>query len=343
MEEHKYAQLAARLRADIQSGRYPGGARLPSENELSAQTGYSRQTVRQAMALLASDGLTERVQGSGTYVRSVVPRRAETHNIGVITTYIGEYIFPVILHGIDHVLAKNGYTSLLAATRNRVDNERRILTDFLRKPIDGLIVEGTKTALPNPNIDLYNAFAQAGIPVVFINGYYADLDPRPIYVVADDRAGGKMACGALLGRGAQHIAGIFKSDDIQGLRRYAGYAEALCLAGRTVADDHVLWYATENRESLIASDLARTLAGCDGLVCYNDEVAIQVIRQLGEQGIALPAVASFDNSTFAQLSAVPFLSLTSPKEQIGRQAAQKLLDRLQGQAPKSAILPWTLE
>ena len=68
MSEHKYAQLADRLRTEIQNGVYTGGQRLPSENELASATGYSRQTVRQAMALagfVAVEGACGRWGGHG--------------------------------------------------------------------------------------------------------------------------------------------------------------------------------------------------------------------------------------------------------------------------------------
>lgn len=342
MSQHKYEELAAKLRMDIENGLYYNGQRLPSENALAAETGYSRQTIRQAFGVLESEGLADRIQGSGTYVRHRVTRRTQTHNIGVITTYIGEYIFPAILKGIDHVLAKNGYTAMLAATRNRVDNERKALTELLNKPIDGLIVEGTKTALPNPNIDLYATFASRGIPVVFINGFYPDLD-RPIYVVADDRSGGRMACEMLLGKGHRHIAGFFKSDDIQGHRRYSGYAEALRNAGCAIEDDHVLWYATENRNSLLSDGAARTLAGCTAAVCYNDEVALQVIKCLERADrVNEVEIVSFDNSTYAQLSSPSFFSLSNPKEILGKIAAEKLLNILAGKVEAPAVLPWNL-
>lgn len=343
MSEHKYAQLADRLRTEIQNGVYTGGQRLPSENELASATGYSRQTVRQAMALLENEGLTSRVQGSGTYVRSAAPRREATHNIAVITTYIGEYIFPAILHGIDDVLSKNGYTPLLSATHNRVDNERRILTELLQKSVDGLIVEGTKTALPNPNIDLYDRFAALGIPVVFINGFYPDLK-KPVYVVADDRAGGRLATDLLLRGGHRRIAGFFKSDDIQGHRRYAGYAETLREAGLAVEDDHVLWFTTENRDSLLAAGTGAVLAGCTAAVCYNDEVALQVSRYLQDSGTTGQVeLVSFDNSTIALLSSPPFFSLSNPKEQLGRLAAEKMLGILAGHPQQPTVLPWSID
>ena len=336
--EPKYAELAKRLRNDIHNGVYSEGQRLPSENELVAQTGYSRQTVRQAMEVLEREGLTDRVRGSGTYVKNAVRRRERTHNIAVLTTYIGEYIFPAILHGIDHVLAKNGYASLLAATRNRVDNERRMLREMLEKPIDGMIVEGTKTALPNPNIDLYEQFTQKGIPLVFFNGYYADLKD-PVYVVADDRAGGRLACEKLLKDGHRHIAGLFKSDDIQGHRRYAGYAEALLNAGLSVEDDHVMWFVTENRDNLIETTARKVINGCTAAVCYNDEAALRVIQAMGAN-VKSVQLASLDHSTIAKLSAVPLYSLGHPSERLGRLAAEKLLNILDGKKESPAVLPW---
>lgn len=342
MTEHKYETLANKLRADISAGVYSCGEKLPSENELAAETGFSRQTVRQAMAILEKSGFTVRIQGSGTYVSSTVPRRKLTHNIAVVTTYIGEYIFPNILQGINDVLNENGFTSLLSATENRIDNERRILTELLDKPVDGLIVEGTKTALPNPNIDLYEKLSEHGIPVVFINGFYPELRDF-VYVVADDRAGGRTACEYLLNKGHTKIAGIFKSDDIQGHRRYAGFAEALFSAGRSVNDDNVLWYTTENRDALISNCALKAIEGCTGVVCYNDMVTLQLLKLFSDNGIGAdkrPELVSFDCSTFAAISSVPFKSLSNPKEMLGRLAAKKMINIINGTSESSITMSW---
>lgn len=342
MKIPKYVELADRLRADIKAGVYARGERLPSENELAEQTGFSRQTVRQAMSQLENEGLANRVRGSGTFVQTTSPARERTRNIAVVTTYIGEYIFPEILCGIDEVLGANGYTSMLSATRNKVSGERRILAELLTKPIDGIIVEGTKTALPNPNIDLYASIAAAGLPVVFINGCYSELR-SPVYVVADDAAGGRMACELLLEKGCARVAGIFKSDDIQGHRRYAGYASALRARGLVVDDDRVLWFTTENRDSLLTPDVLQTFADCDGIVCYNDEVALRLSHMLADLPDRHIRLASFDNSTYARLSPRPFISLSNPKEKLGELAAQKMIAMLEGETVQSSVLPWTLE
>ena len=337
MNEPKYAAVAQKIRADIQNGKYESGQKLPSENELVAQTGYSRQTIRQAMAMLENEGLTERIRGSGTYVKNAGRRRPRTNNIAVVTTYIGEYIFPAILHGISAVLSEKGYTPLLSATQNRVDTEREVLKSLMSKPIDGIIVEGTKTAMPNPNIDLYEEISRQGIPVVFINGYYAELK-NPMYVVMNDREGGRLACEALLGEGHRHIAGFFKSDDIQGHRRYAGYAEALVKAGLSVEDDHVLWYTTENRDLLIKSRAPDVLKGCSAAVCYNDETAILALEAC--KGMEADWV-SFDQSAYARIPGAPFRSLGNPKEALGRMAAQKMLNMLEGQEEQPVVMLWS--
>ena len=94
----------------------------------------------------------------------------------------------------------------------------------------GLIVEGSKTALPNPNLDLYEKLDLAGIPVVFIHGSYGAL-PGAVCVSDDNFGGGYQLARHLIARGHTKIAGIFKSDDIQGHQRYLGYLTAMRDAG----------------------------------------------------------------------------------------------------------------
>ncbi|NPC96677.1 GntR family transcriptional regulator [Nocardioides sp. zg-DK7169] len=64
----QHRQLADLLTAEIRSGRYAPGARLPTEAELCAEHGLSRGTVRQAMRRLEDDGLILRRPGAGTIV-----------------------------------------------------------------------------------------------------------------------------------------------------------------------------------------------------------------------------------------------------------------------------------
>lgn len=61
-------QVIAQLRAQITSGEWPVGFRIPTEPELVEQLGVARNTVREAVRALAHNGLLDIRQGSGTYV-----------------------------------------------------------------------------------------------------------------------------------------------------------------------------------------------------------------------------------------------------------------------------------
>src|SRR5262245_34902328 len=62
-----YLQVAARLRAALESGRYAAGQRLPSEKELSDRYGVSRSTAIAALDELVRSHLAHRVRGRGTF------------------------------------------------------------------------------------------------------------------------------------------------------------------------------------------------------------------------------------------------------------------------------------
>ncbi len=68
MASAKYQEIADRLRAQIDSGAYQPGERLPSEPDLVRQFDASRNTVRLALALLTNQGLVVTRQGLGTFV-----------------------------------------------------------------------------------------------------------------------------------------------------------------------------------------------------------------------------------------------------------------------------------
>lgn len=64
-----YSQVMEKIRQKIISGEYPVNSKLPNEFELSEQFSVSRVTLRKAIKGLAEDGLVEKIQGVGTFVR----------------------------------------------------------------------------------------------------------------------------------------------------------------------------------------------------------------------------------------------------------------------------------
>ena len=64
----KYAQIADIFRQRIARGIWAQGLRLPANEELAAEFGVSRVTIRQAFDLLARERVIEAQQGRGTFV-----------------------------------------------------------------------------------------------------------------------------------------------------------------------------------------------------------------------------------------------------------------------------------
>lgn len=331
--KNKYQILADWLQKQITEGELAYGERLYSENELCEMFGYSRQTVRQAIGMLESAEYLTRKQGSGTFVAwRPGGANARTNTIGVISTYIDDYIFPSIIRGIEQVLSRHNYTMQLVFTHNRIENEMRALQTMADQKVDGIIVEPTKSGLPNPNLAQYKKLAAAEIPLIFFNAYYPGT-PFP-HVALNDEAAGKVATEHLIRAGHRNIAGIFQSDDRQGHLRYAGYLQALIENDIHVQAERVLWYATEDLDGLFVSGkrVLNRLKDCTAVVCYNDRIAADLMVFLGRKGVAVPgqvSVIGIDNAALAGYCEPPLTSVDHPKEVLGRVVAENLLRRIE--------------
>jgi GntR family transcriptional regulator len=64
-----YRQIAAILRARIESGEYAPGQRLPGIHDLMGEYGVAHLTANKALRLLVAEGLAELSRGRGFYVK----------------------------------------------------------------------------------------------------------------------------------------------------------------------------------------------------------------------------------------------------------------------------------
>ena len=91
----KYEQLVQELRPQWYAD---GQRKLPGEQTLAAQLSVSRQTLRQALAVLEQEGLIEKRRGSGSFLCPTAAR--QDRRIAVITTSLSDYIFPSLLKDV---------------------------------------------------------------------------------------------------------------------------------------------------------------------------------------------------------------------------------------------------
>ena len=120
-----YIEIADKIRKEITEGNYAADTLLPTEYQLMEKYGISRQTVRNALGVLKEEGILYQIHGSGTYVKKQVPEETPDDSlqvkkddpvqvrpagrnrkiIGVLCTYISNYIFPSIIRGIERQLS----------------------------------------------------------------------------------------------------------------------------------------------------------------------------------------------------------------------------------------------
>ncbi len=328
----KYRQIEDWIHERLRSGQLHTGDRLETEAEIARRFSFSRQTVRQALADLEQEGILEKIQGSGSYIKGQLPKAGKIPLIKLVTiisSYTDSYIFPKILQAMTDVLQKNGYSTRIMFTNNKRETERRLLADLVsQRSGDPLIVEPAASALPNPNLSYYRQLQDSGIPILFFNTYYPQLDIP--HVSLDDRGAGKKITQYLISIGHRRIGCIFKNDDGQGLLRYAGYQDALMEAGIPIDESKVCWIDTAKQKEMLKKDdwILDRLKDCTAVVCYNDEVAYMLTEMCESRQIDIPkdlSVVSIDNSRLAELAPVPLTSVCHPMEELGEKAAVSLL------------------
>ena len=175
MEDYKYMNIVEWSKEFISSNKLKPKDRFLTEKELCEIHGVSRQTVRQALMCLENENVISRVRGSGAFVSACYAQGdtvGQIRNIGVISTYFTDYIFPHIVTGIESVLNDSGFSMQLAITHNKVAEEQQALQSMISGGVHGLIVEPSKSALPNPNMEMYEELRSKNIPVVFFNAKY---------------------------------------------------------------------------------------------------------------------------------------------------------------------------
>ncbi|MDV2685634.1 GntR family transcriptional regulator [Alkalihalophilus lindianensis] len=336
--ETKYNYVKNKIKSKILQGFIQPHQKIGSESELMKEYRVSRHTIRKAIDDLANDGWVYKNQGAGTFCadrtnyQTTSVNRAK--NIAVITTYFSDYIFPTIIRGAEGYLSEHGYQVTVFSTNNDHEQERRCLEAVLSQQFDGVIVEPTKSALPNPNINYYLNIERVGIPYVMIHAYYDELEPT--HVVMDDVEGGRIQTKHLIEQGHEHILGFFKNDDIQGTKRMKGFIKAHRESRLPLSPQNIITYTTEARDSVPKQALRKKLEeGKDlptAIVCYNDQLALLLLDVIREMELKVPediSITGYDNSFLSVASEVKLTTIKHPQDNMGIEAGKIILELIE--------------
>jgi GntR family transcriptional regulator, arabinose operon transcriptional repressor len=339
----KYIMIKKHLQMLLIKGEIPFGEKLPSEYSLMEKFSVSRHTIRQALNELENDGLIFKEQGKGSfskYVESEIQRNI----VAVITTYVSDYIFPEIISGIEEVLSKKGYPMLLYITNSYKEKERQCLNNILEHGVTGLIIDPSQSAIGNENYPIFDQIKQKGVKTVFMNAGYDDISSS---VIVDDKKGAYLATQYLIEQGHKKIAGFFKTDDIQGVKRKKGFLSAFESNGIKADNDLIGEFDSFTKYEFPYSFTKKLLIMEDkptAVVCYNDEIAALVVSVANEMELFIPedlSIVGFDDSSLATMNTLSLTSVSHPKKDMGITAAKFLVDMLDGKSknPKKVYEP----
>ncbi len=348
-----YTQLIAHLRERILDGRLPPGARLPTEMELARELQISRGTVRQALGALESEGLLDRTQRRGTFVRrapeAVAPApQAAERRIGLVLSHVGNQLTLDILIGVESAAKSRGYQVSFAYSEERVEEQSRDIARLQADRVAGMII------FPISDVTFDESIAQlhaGGMPLVLIDRYLPDLDTD--YVVADNTGGGYRATEHLIILGHTRVGFVYGS--LSGLRttsvrdRHAGYRQAIETYGLHYDESLVYqmpWGHVPSGEAHYDAFVARPNRPV-AIFAVNDDIALQLMRAAQRCGVRVPedlALVGFDDLTVSAHLNPPLTTVSQPRMDIGLRAGNLLINRIEGQGgpTKQIELPTSL-
>lgn len=334
-EKPKYQQLFEALSADIHSGRFKPGEKLPSEAALVKKFATSRITVGRALRELQHLGMVTRVAGSGTFVRETPAVSERSLLFGLLIPDLGETeIFEPICRGIANAPAAGDHALLWGHSNGKYEAKpeqaRELCRQYLARQVSGVFfapLEFERDA-EKTNRAILAAFRNAHIPVVL-------LDHRPAVaaeakrhdlVGLNNQQAGFVATDHLVRLGCKRIGFLsYHGSQSTIIGRAEGYAAALREHGLPVPE---LAFDLEARRDAELSPSEEM----DGWVCVNDRVAGQLMHALLAARVRIPEevrIIGIDDAGYATLLPVALTTVRQPCREIGEAALAMMLERIQ--------------
>ncbi|PEN12766.1 LacI family transcriptional regulator [Longibacter salinarum] len=250
-----------------------------------------------------------------------------TDAIGVVLPAPHGEFFSEVMRGIDEVAQSSHYHLLISSSHYNRD-EAEAAMRALSGRVDGLLVMTTHVEaddiLQTPRPD---------VPVVFMNS--SNVGPDHDAYDIENREGAYKATKHLIERGYRNIGvitGPRNSLDVQ--ERLSGFRDALSDSGRNPSEAPVIDGDFTRASGYEAGKQILELdPRPDAFFSCNDYMAIGAISAFQEAGITTPgdiAIAGFDDIPSARYASPPLTTVRVPVFDLGRRAAQRLLDRMAG-------------
>lgn len=266
------------------------------------------------------------------FARSLKTQRSRS--IGILIPDIATPFFGTVLSAMDKILREHGYHSLISCYGANHGLERDNLQFLISTGIDGLVYMPEDLTAE----EFYDLTANCNIPVVQIDRIIQGVAGDAVLVNNTEAA--YQAVSHLISKGHNHVAMITGPKSVLTAKeRQVGYLKAI--ADHGLIYDDGLFISDQN-------DFATGYRGCEQLMTHgnaptavfttNYNITIGFITAARERGLRIPEdvdVFGFDCVDICTMMKPPLPVVHQPEDEIGRIAANYLIERLDGYTGES--------
>jgi len=163
MKEALHKKIKEYILKKIKSGELKSGDQIPTEKELIEKFSVSRTTVRKALDQLTVENYIYRKRKVGSFVSDEVKNNK---NIGLILSYISDYISGESMVGIEQVFRENGYYPVIEFMNENTELNKRKVRELLKRDLKGII------AIPRMeffDIEEFSDLLESDFPIVYMD------------------------------------------------------------------------------------------------------------------------------------------------------------------------------
>ena len=306
----------------------------PTLQDIADRVGVTKMTVSRCLRDPAqvSEAIREKVEQAVEdlgYIPNRAPdilSNAKSNAIGVLVPSLTNQVFAEVIRGIESVTTPAGYQTMIAHYGYSEELEEQSIASLLSYNVDAIILS------ENVHTDKARKMLQtASIPVVEIMDSYS---PRIEQAVGfDNTQAAKEMTNAMLAQGREHIAYFAARMDERTRLKMEGYRQALAEVGKTEITLQTEAASSFTLGSKLLGEVLDKYPYVDGIFCTNDDLAIGALYECQRRGISIPeqmAIAGFHGHDISQVMIPKLATVLTPREEIGKVAAQQLIERLKG-------------
>lgn len=286
-------------------------------------------TLKKVHAAIETIGyLPNRIAGS------LSSRRARI--VGLIVPSLRNSLFAETIQGVADVLGRD-LDLMIANSGYTLRQEEAAVVAFLSQRVCGIILHNTKHT-----VRVRKLIKESGIPCVETGNLSAN--PIDISVSFSNFEASKTMTERLIQRGYKRIGFVSLplKDNDRAAERRSGYIAALEGNGRTPDPSYILEALPGlNGGGDALAKLIDTVPRIDAVFMTGDVLAIGAILEANRRGIKVPdelAIVGSDDTELQEKLVPPLTSIRFPRYEIGRMAANFLIDRVTGRSSASATV-----